>query len=119
MIRSDRELARQLASALSSSNDVLVSQGAGKVEETLAKTSRAPAHFLDPVTAMAIASLIVKVAELSFKIWKELKDSKEAPEKEQLKKRIVDSLPAKDTAVAGLTEIVSEAVEAIIRGLSE
>lgn len=71
---SARDLAREAADELSRSSDSRLSAGAGKVEEALTRSNEPPTHF-DIATAIAIAGLIIKIAELGYKVWSDLKNT--------------------------------------------
>jgi hypothetical protein len=65
---SARDVARRAAVELSRSADPRLSAGAGKVEQLLMAPPKTPDRF-DAATAIAIAGLIIKIAELAYKIW--------------------------------------------------
>jgi hypothetical protein len=75
MLHSERDLARKVAKALTSSGTPEFQEATTRVEEVLAKgRAETPAHF-DAITSVAVANLIVAIAKLAFDIWKHHADA--------------------------------------------
>jgi len=121
MIRSQRELARQLATELARSADPLLSGGAGEVEKLLVRAhaaGRRPEHF-EVATKAVIAALIIQVADIAFGIWSELKDSGARPIADEVGARILDSsvLGSADPEITG--EIARAAAAIVVHDLGD
>ena len=78
MLHSNRDLARKVAKALTSSTAPEFQDAQISVEKVLATNSRESPGQFDAVTAIAIANLIVALAKLTFDIWKHHSDAEAA-----------------------------------------
>jgi hypothetical protein len=115
MIRSQRELARQLAAELARSSDPLLSAGAGEVEKLLVRAyapDSRPEHF-DVATKALIAALIIQVADIAFGIWRELKDSGTHSTADKVRATIFDA-SALGSADPEITDEIARAAAAIV-----